>query len=175
MKKTFRLMLVALLAFGLFACGEKKFTEDDLRQAEKAMFNDDMTANPEAAAVAVEKFCKFAKQNPDDPKAPDWLFKALEVSVGQKDAAKSEEICQQLVNDYPTFDKTPIAMFMMASMVYDDQLKDLDKARAMFERIIADYPESEIRPSAEAMMNYLGMTPEEILKQFEEAEASVEE
>ena len=45
----------------------------------------------------------------------------------------------------------------------------------MFERIIADYPESEIKPSAEAMMNYLGMTPEEILKQFEEAEASVEE
>lgn len=170
MKKTFRLMLVALLAFGMFACGEKKITEDDLKQAEKAMFNDDMTANPEAAAVAVKQFCKFAKQNPDDPTAPDWLFKALELSVGQKDAAKSEEICQQLMDKYPTFEKTPIAMFMMASMVYDDQLKDLDKARAMFEKIISDYPESEIRPSAEAMMNYLGMTPEEILKQFEQFE-----
>ena len=170
MKKTLKLMLVALLAFGMMACGEKKITEDDLKQAEKAMFNDDMIANPEAATVAVEKFCKFAKQNPDDPTAPEWLFKALEIAVGQKDAAKSEKICQSLMDKYPTYEKTPFGMFMMASMVYDDQLKDLDKARAMLEKIIADYPDSEITPSAEVMINYLGMTPEEILKQFEQFE-----
>ena len=170
MKKTFNLMLVAVLAFGMLACGGKKVTEDDLKKAEAALFNDDMTANPEAAPIAVKTFCNFAKQNPDDPSAPDWLFKALEISVGQKDATKAEEICQLLMDKYPTYEKTPFGMFMMASMVYEDQLKDLDKARTMYERILADYPGSEIAPSAEASLNFMGMSPEEIVRQFEKME-----
>ena len=52
MKKTINLMLVAIMAFGMLACGGKKVTEDDLKMAEAALFNDDMTANPEAAPAA---------------------------------------------------------------------------------------------------------------------------
>lgn len=167
MKKTLKLMLVAVLALGMTACGGKKVTEEDLKKAEEELFNDDMTANPETATATVETFCKFAKQNPNDPAAPEWLFKALEIAVGQKNANKAEEICQQLMDKYPTYEKTPFGMFMMASMVYEDQLKDLDKARSMFEKIIADYPESEITASAEASLNFLGMSPEEIIKHFE--------
>lgn len=174
MKKTLKLMLVALLAFGMFACGEKKLTEDDLKQAEKAMFNDDMTANPEAAAVAVEQFCKFAKQNPDDPNAPDWLFKAMEIAVRQKDAKKSAEICDKLTESYPKSERTPVAMFMLATLVYDDQLNDIDKAREVYEKILSDYPESEIAPSVEASLKYLGMSAEEIVKEFERMQETAE-
>ena len=156
-------MLVATMAFAMLACGEKKLTQDDLKKAEAALFNEDMTANPEAAPVAI-----------DDPSAPDWLFKALEIAVGQNDAAKSEEICQQLMDKYPTYEKTPFGMFMLASFVYHDQMNDLDKARALLERIVSDYPESEITPSAEASIGFLGMTPEEIIKHFE-AQAQVEQ
>ena len=174
MKRFLNLMLVATMAFTLLACGEKKLTQDDLKKAETALFNEDMTANPEAAPVAIKQFCEFAKQNPDDPSAPDWLFKALEIAVGQNDAAKSEEICQQLMDKYPTYEKTPFGMFMLASFVYHDQMNDLDKARALLERIVSDYPESEITPSAEASIGFLGMTPEEIIKHFE-AQAQVEQ
>ena len=167
--------MFAMLATLMFACGEKEITQADLKQAEANLFNNDMTANSEAAPQVVELFCKFAKQHPDDPTAPEWLFKAMEIAVGQKDAKKSEEICNMLMKDYPTFDKTPFGMFMMASLIYDDQMKDLDKARAMYERIISDYPESEITPSVEASLNFLGMTPEEIIRQFEAAEAELTE
>lgn len=167
MKKTLKLMLVAMIALGMMACGRKKVTEEDLKKAEAALFNDDMTANPEAVSEAVEKFCQFAKQTPDHPNAPEWLFKAFEISVSQKDAQKSEEICNQLMKNYPNYDKTPFGMFMLASFVYDDQLKDLDKAREMYEKIMTDYPESEIIPSVEASLNFLGMTAEEIVRQFE--------
>ena len=167
MKKTLKLMLVAMMAFGMMACGGKKITEEDLKKVEAALFNDDMTANPEAVSEAVEKFCQFAKQNPDNPNAPEWLFKAFEISVSQKDTQKSEEICNQLMKNYPNYDKTPFGMFMLASFIYDDQQKDLDKARGMYEKIMTDYPESEIIPSVEASLKFLGMTAEEIVKQFE--------
>lgn len=169
-------MLVALLACGMMACDEKKITDEDLKKAESALFNEDMTANPEAVPAAVKTFCTFAEQNPDNPAAPEWLFKAMEieVSMGQEKADKSIEICNKLMKDYPNYEKTPIAMFMIGSMVYEDQLKDLDKARAMFEKILTDYPESEITPSVQASIQYLGMTPEEIMRQFEEKETAEE-
>ena len=175
MKKTLKLMLVAMIALGMMACGGKKVTEEDLKKVEAALFNDDMTANSEAVSEAVEKFCQFAKQNPDHPNAPEWLFKAFEISVSQKDAQKSEEICNQLMKNYPNYDKTPFGMFMLASFIYDDQLKDLDKAREMYEKIMTDYPESEIIPSVEASLKFLGMTAEEIVRQFELKEQSQQE
>lgn len=167
MRNTLKLMILAVLAFGMLACGEKKLTENDLKQAEATLFNDDMTPNTEAVPVVVEKYCTFAEQNPDAPTAPDWLFKALEISVTQKDIEKSGEICEKLMKDYPDYDKTPVGMFMMASFIYEDQLHDLDMARAMYERILADYPESELIPSVQASLRNLGKTPEELVREFE--------
>ena len=54
MKKTLRLMLVALLAFGMFACGEKKLTEDDLKKAEETLFNEDQSVNEAVAPDVAE-------------------------------------------------------------------------------------------------------------------------
>ena len=167
MKNILKIMTLALLAFGMLACGEKKLTEDDLKQAEATLFNDDLTPNAEAVPVVVEKYCTFAEQNPDAVTAPDWLFKALEISVSQKDVEKSVEICDKLMKNYPDYDKTPAGMFMMASFIYEDQLRDLDKARAMYERILADYPESELIPSVQASLRNLGKTPEELIREFE--------
>ena len=144
MKHSLKLLSFALLAFALLACGGKKLTEDDLKQAEASLFNEDLTLNTEAVPVVVEKYCTFVEQNPDAATAPDWLFKALEICVNQKEVEKSGEICE-----------------------YEDQLRDLDKARAMYERILADYPESELIPSVQASLRNLGKTPEELIKEFE--------
>ena len=124
MKKAFQIMMFAMLAFGIMACGEKKLTEEDLKQAEATLFNDDLTTNTEVIPAVVEKYCQFVEQNPDAATAPDWLFKALEISVSQKDVEKSGEICDKLMKDYPDYDKTPAGMFMMTSFIYEDQLKD---------------------------------------------------
>ena len=167
MKHSLKLLSFALLAFALLACGGKKLTEDDLKQAEASLFNEDLTLNTEAVPVVVEKYCTFVEQNPDAATAPDWLFKALEICVNQKDVEKSGEICEKLMKDYPDYDKTPAGMFMMASFIYEDQLSDLDKARAMYERILAEYPESELIPSVQASLRNLGKTPEELIKEFE--------
>lgn len=174
MNKFLKLIIIALLSFGMMACGEKKLTEDDLKQAEASLFNEDMTANMEAVPVAVEKFCTFAEQNLDVATAPDWLFKALQISVSQKDVEKSVEICDKMMKVYPDYDKTPAGMFLLASFIYEDQLRDLDKARAMYESILANYPENELVPSVEASLRNLGKTPEELIKEFEMMQAEAE-
>lgn len=163
MKKTLRIMVLALLAFGIFACGEKKITEDDLKKVESTLSDESGKLNEEAVPTAVEKFCKFVDQNPDNPSAPDWLFKAMqfEIKVGASD--KAIELCDKLLNDYPDYRNNPAALVMLANEVYDSQLHDLDKARATYEKVISDYPDSNWVESAEKLIEYLGLTPEEIM------------
>ena len=49
-------MVFALLAFGLFACGEtkKKLTYYDLKEAEKSLFNADQSLNEAVAPEVAE-------------------------------------------------------------------------------------------------------------------------
>ena len=163
MKNTLRMMILALLAFGMFACGGKKLTEEDLREAQATLFNEDQSINEEAAPKVAEKYCKFVKQNPNDSSAAKWLYHAMEINVLLKNADKSVEIGNQLLKQYPESEWAPMSLFLMGSYVYDDQLKDTAQAHVVFQRLIDVYPESELVDDAQKSIEYLGLTPEEIM------------
>ena len=175
MKDILKTVLLVCLASAMFACGEKKVTEDELKKAETALFGDDMAVNPETASQTAELFCRFVEQNPDAPTAPSWLFKALNIYVSCNDSDKSIALCDKLVENYPDYEYTPTGMFMVANCIYDSELHDLDKARALYEKIISDYPDSEIVPSAEKSIEYLGLTPEQIMTLIQMSQMEVEE
>lgn len=167
MKRWMKIALVLALVAPLVACGEKRLTEEDVKNAEKALFENGMTPNMDTVPYVVDVFCRYVEENPMAPTAPEWLFKALEISVNMLPAERSIEIGSKLMEDYPDFDKTPIALFMLASMVYEDKVGDLDKARDLYERLVADYPDNEFVPSAQQAIKHLGKTPEELVREFE--------
>ena len=84
MKKTLTIMMLALMAFGMMACGEKKLTEKDLKAAEETLFNEDGTMNEDIAPSVAEKYCLFVEQNPDALSAPLWLYHAMEINLQLK-------------------------------------------------------------------------------------------
>ena len=175
MKKTLKLMFIALLALGLFACGEKKLTEDDLKKAEATLFKEDGSINEDVAPGVAKQYCKFVEQHPDDPAAALWLYHAFEVNVLTKNVKKSVDLCDQLVEKYSQSEWTPKAMYILGSFIYEDYLQDLDKARSLYERVIEEYPDSDVIPSVEASIKYLGMTPEEIMGMINLSQMDVEE
>ena len=145
-----------------------KTTENDVKEAEAALFNDDMTANVEAVPHAIATFVKYAEDHADAADAPEYLFKAVEVSINaQQDAQQSIDLVNRLVKDYPRFDKNPVALFMLATFVYDDQLHNYDKARECYRRIMNDYPESPFAKDASIAIEQLGVSPEDLIKIFE--------
>lgn len=166
MKNTLKLMSLVLLALCMFACGEKKLTNEDMKAAEKTLFNEDMSMNTEAAPKVVEKYCQFVAQNPDDPTADMWLFHAMEISVMLKDAEKSESLCDQLLKQYPQSKWAPNALMLLGSYVYNDQVNDTARAHQTLQRLIDEYPESEFVDDAKMSIEYLGLTPEEIMSLF---------
>ena len=163
MKQSLKLLAFALLAFGMLACGEKKLTQEDLKAAEATLFNEDKTVNEETAPMVAEKYCQFVKQNPNDSTASRWLYHAMEINVLLKNADKSAEICNQLTTDYPDSQWAPMSLFLLASYVYDDQLNDTAQAHATFQKLIDTYPDSELVDDAQKSIEYLGLTPEEIM------------
>ena len=158
-----KLMMFALLAFGMMACGEKKLTQDDLRAAEATLFNEDQSMNAETAPQVAETYCKFVKQNPNDTTAPRWLYHAMEINVLLQNAEKSAEICDQLTTDYPQSRWAPMSLFLLGSYVYNDQLNDTAQAHVAFQKLIDNYPDSELVDDAQKSIEYLGLTPEEIM------------
>lgn len=101
--------------------------------------------------------------------SPEALFNALGEGINAKqDPQESIMMVDQLVTDYPKYENTPVALFMLASFVYDEQLHDLDKARETYQRIIDEYPDTPFAADASIAITQLGMTPEELVRMFEE-------
>jgi TolA-binding protein len=168
MEKTLKLMVFALLAFGLFACGEteKKLTYYDLKEAEKTLFNADQSLNEAAAPEVADKYCLFVEQNPKDSLADEWLYHALEINVMMKDVQKSETLCDQLLKQYPQSHWAPVSLFLMGNYIYDGQLNDTAKAHIVYQRLIDEYPDSKLVDDAQKSIEFLGWTPDQIMNHF---------
>ena len=96
---------------------------------------------------------------------------SCQVYLGIKPGEKLPFIGDLLfTSNYPEFDKNPVALFMLATFVYDEQLHDLDKAREAYQQIIDNYPENPFANDAAIAITQLGMTPEELIRMFESQE-----
>lgn len=83
--------------------------------------------------------------------ASDLLAKA-ESAATSLDRVKYYE---RLVTLYPNDQNANKALFM-TGFIYSEELKDYDKARAAFQRLLRDFPQSEFVPSAKWMMENMG-------------------
>ena len=175
MKKTLTIMMLALMAFGMMACGEKKLTEKDLKAAEETLFNEDGTMNEDIAPSVAEKYCLFVEQNPDAPSAPLWLYHAMEINLQLKNSEKSIELGEQIMKQYPQSTLAPRSLLMIGTFVYNDQLNDTAQAHATLDRLIREYPESSLVDDAQKSIEYLGLTPEEIMTLILMSQMEVEE
>lgn len=167
------IFLLAILMIVMAGCHNQnaKTTAKDVQKAEEALFNEDQTTKLEAVPNAIETFSKYAEENPEAADAPEYLFKAVEISINTKQAPQqSIDLVNRLVTNYPEFDKNPVALFMLATFVYDEQQHNLDKARETYQQIVDNYPDSPFAKDAAIAITQLGMTPDELVKMFESQE-----
>ena len=87
----------------------------------------------------------------------------MEINVMLKNADKSIELCNQLAEEYPNSEWSPRALLYVGSFVYNDQLNDTALAHATLQRLIDNYPDSELVDDAQKSIEYLGLTPDEIM------------
>ena len=152
----------------MMSCGEKMSVEK-INELESKVFAKDAVVSAENVIQLVDAYLLFAKQNPNDLQSPDFLFKALDVAVGvnAEGPQKAIDIADVLVEKYPDFEMTPMALFIKG-FVYENMIGDLQNAEMTYRQFIEKYPNSPMVEDVKATLENLGLTPEELIRKFEE-------
>lgn len=123
------------------------------------------------AMFAMRCYDEYASYFPDEVKAPEYLFKAGELANSLQMPQPALNYLGRLMIKYPQYKNAPYALFMQA-MIYDDQLKDTANARKIYKQVIEKYPESQLAKDAQASINNLGKSVEELVREFEKNQAN---
>ena len=166
MKKVLLSVFVVLM---MLSCGEKMSVEK-INELESKVFAKNATLTAENVIQLVDAYVLFAEQNPNDQQTPDFLFKALDVAVGvnAEGPQKAIDIANVLIEKYPDFEMTPMAMFIKG-FVYENMIGDLQNAEMTYRQFIEKYPNNPMVEDVKSTLENLGLTPEELIRKFEEA------
>ncbi len=166
MKKQLLSIFVALM---MLSCGEKMSVEKINELEAKVLAKDAKPTNDNVVQL-VDAYVLFAEQNPNDSQSPDFLFKALDIAVGvnAEGPQKALEIADVLIEKYPDFEMTPMAMFIKG-FVYENMIGDLQKAEITYRQFIEKYPDNPMVGDVKSTLENLGLSPEELIRKFEEA------
>lgn len=90
-----------------------------------------------------------------DAQASEWLFKAGEVAQGIQDNEEALALYQGILEDFPEGDRAADATFMIA-FTYDENFRNMAKAREYYELFLEKYPEDDFADDAQILLNMLG-------------------
>ena len=163
--KKFIVYYVLVFVLVLVGCN----TNDPAKRIEKLeeqAFATEGAINPEVANDLVSAYCDFADANPDDAMAPEYLFKAVDVSMNLNEPQRTIYIIDKLLNNYPDYPRTQAALFVKG-FIFETRYENYDMAKKIYEQYLVMYPDGEFAESCRASIENLGLTPEELVKKFE--------
>lgn len=123
--------------------------------------------NEKASRNFVSVATKLADKFPKDTLAALPLYRAAEVVRALNDPKRAAAIYEQIHTNYPTWSKAPESLFMLA-FTYDEDLGNLEAAKATYEKFLAMYPTNVFAEATPMLIENLGKSDEEILRQLEE-------
>ena len=168
-----RIIIVLILALFFVGCGDQTKEGDrgldlvrNIDSLEKKAFSADRAIDLKVAGDLVSAYCDFADANPDDAMTPEYLFKAVDVSMNLNEPQRTISIIDKLVKDYPDYKNTHRALFAKA-FIFETRYNNLEMAKQLYEQYLEMYPDGELAGDCRASIENLGLSPEELVKKFE--------
>ena len=156
--------IIALLTvFLIVGCSTKKTDNELFDEAQQNLKQDKI---PEA----VMAFEEIVNDHSDSDLAPEALSQLaglyqnkLIKSISEKEnLEKAIELFKKLHADYPKSSFAPSGLFM-AGFINANELQNYDEATSLYKQFLKEYPNDELAASAQAELDNMGLTPEEIL------------
>ena len=166
MKKLFTLALLGLL---FQACDPVPGLQKKLTDLDKSMGGANVTDKVKAAEfikISEELAGLVEKSNPDQ--YVNVLLRAAGLAKTVENPQKAIELYTKIANGMPQHKKAPTALFMIG-FVQENDLGDLEKAKATYESFLQKYPnDPDFTDDAQNAIKMLGKSPDEIIKEFEQ-------
>jgi len=152
--------LTLLLFFG---CSSKKSDKELFDEAKGSLKNQKY---PEA----VMSFEELVKDYPGSELAPEALSetasiyqnKQIKNLTEKENLLKAIELFKKIHDDYPKSEFASSGLFM-AGFIYANDLQDFEAATSIYKQFLQEYPDNELAASAQAELDNMGLSPEEIL------------
>ncbi|MDD4150582.1 MAG: hypothetical protein PHE33_11215 [Bacteroidales bacterium] len=170
MNKYFLLPIILLFIVSI-ACNRTQLTEQQKLEKEISKFEEDLhndiEPDREKALEMIAKYLEYVEQYPDDSLCPEYLFKSAEIAMNFSQPHNSIRYLTQIEDNYLRYPKYPTVIFMKA-FVYDNHIKDIEKAKTYYLRYVEKYPNHTFVTDAKAAVMFMGLTDDELLKLFED-------
>jgi outer membrane protein assembly factor BamD (BamD/ComL family) len=158
--------ILAILIFVVFVACSSDDPARRIEKLEKQLFTTEQSVDPLVADDLVTAYCDYATHYPDDPMSPEYLFKAVDVSMNLNNPQRTIAIVDRMLRDYPDYPRTQAALFVKG-FIFETYYGNLDMARKIYEQYLELYPNGEFADSCRSSIENLGLTPEELVRKFE--------
>ncbi|MBK9099717.1 MAG: tetratricopeptide repeat protein [bacterium] len=147
----------------LIGCSSNKTDKELFDEAQNYLKQDKV---PEAV-MAFEEIVNDHSKSELAPEALSQLAglyqNKLIKSISEKEnLIKAIELFKKLHTDYPKSRFAPSGLFM-AGFINANDLQNYDEATKIYKQFLKEYPNDELAASAQAELDNMGLTPEEIL------------
>ncbi len=121
---------------------------------------------------AITAFQDFAAIFPEDPKAPDYLLKASDISLTTDQPQMSVNLLDQIITKYPNYKRLEDVKFNRASHL-DFELRDTTLAKEAYKEFMEQYPNSPLVNDCQSRIENIRYSMEELTEKFmQELEAN---
>jgi outer membrane protein assembly factor BamD (BamD/ComL family) len=158
-----KLALITLTILAIAACQspkEKALVEIKTLEANDSIFS------PETIEKQKSAYIDFANKYPDDDLSPEFLFKAGQRCNASAQHEEAIKLFQQVIDKYPKHKIAEEALFLQG-YIYENSMKDMNRAKTIYTKFIAQYPNSELAEDAKYAIENLGKTPEQIFEEMD--------
>ena len=111
----------------------------------------------------VSAYQNFSSKYPDDSLSPEYLYKAAGLASGFNRGTQAIDLYESIIQTYPHYKRIPECYFMQA-FTYENTLGNIEKANVLYNTFLDKYPDHELADDARAAINFLGKSPEEIVR-----------
>lgn len=135
-----------------------------IRAQEDSLFNNAVFDRRDALALR-DVYLAFAKNNPLDSMAPEYVFRAAGVSRTLGEPQRTLELYDRVIKDYPGWDRLPDAYYLRAFTI-DSDLGKKGEAKTAYEEVIDRFPDHPFARDAKQMIENLQYTDAELMERF---------
>jgi len=126
--------------------------------------------DPVQADSMIVLYKEYANDFPDDSISADYLYRAAGVEMGLERNEACIQTLSLIEKRYSKSDLMPTVLQLKA-FIYDTKFQDYDKAKAILNQLIEDYPNDELIPNAKAYRDMIGKDPEELFRKVDSTQA----
>jgi len=157
-------VITLLILFLIAGCSSRKTDKELFDDAQKNL-------NQDKIPEAVLAFEELTNEYPESNFAPEALSQLASIYQGKRIKSISEteslqkavSIFKKIHDEYPKSQYAPTSLFM-AGFINANELKNYNEATSLFKQFLKEYPENDLAASAQAELDNMGLTPEDILK-----------